>query len=53
MHYHVIVLTEESNPTKETVAAAMKLHQGWSRDEENYGGHWDWYRIGGRWDGAL
>lgn len=60
MHYHVVVLLEPGvQPSKEAVEALMEPHQEeWHEDptdpdEGKLTGHWDWWRIGGRWDGAL
>lgn len=42
MYYLTVVFVKE--PTEEAVAKAL---------EEFKNSHWDWYRIGGRWDGWL
>ena len=49
MHYCVIVITDERNPSTDAVAALMEPH----REDENCNGHWDWYQIGGRWTGKF
>ncbi len=55
MHYHVVVLLDsETELTKEAVASLMEPHEEWFNEEtEASGGYWDWWRVGGRWDGAL
>ena len=46
MHYGNLLIIEKT----ENIAAAVQRAMG--PDEEN-GGFWDWYQIGGRWTGAL
>lgn len=58
MHFLGFAIVPE--PTDEAVDAAMAPHQeGYepAPDGDEDGGrsfgHWDWYRVGGRWDGYL
>lgn len=52
MHYRGFVLVSE--PTDEAIAAAMEPHrEGYNEDTDEFFGHWDWYRAGGRYDGYL
>lgn len=60
MHYHALVLTSPDEvPSEELVTARMAPHEesytpGRTEDDEGaINGHWDWFVIGGRWDGAL
>lgn len=48
-HYLCAVVIPGEGDVKELVDALMKPYSEY--DNEN--GWWDWYRIGGRWDGVL
>lgn len=55
MHSHVLaLLTPDETPSEELIAAKMAPHEEeYNEATEELTGHWDWYVIGGRWDGAL
>ncbi len=55
MHAAALVLVPEgTDDIREAVSALMAPHQGtWDPETEDYGGWWDWWRIGGRWDGNI
>lgn len=60
MHYHVVVLLgPDEEQTKETMEAKMAPHEESyiepldDSEEGTLSGYWDWWRIGGRWDGTL
>ena len=53
-HYLAIVIIEDENMPRKQVADLMAPFD--EKDEQAYSEHrtfWDWYRIGGRWDGVL
>lgn len=53
VHFHVLVLSAEQ-PTEESIADHMAPHEeSYNEVTQTGSGHWDWYRIGGRWDGVL
>ena len=51
MHYRGFVFVPE--PTDESVARVMNQHKESYTESNGYTGHWDWYRVGGRYDGYL
>ena len=51
MHYaNLVIIAKPMSPTDEAIQNAVKYAMG--PDEEN-GGFWGWYQIGGRWTGLF
>jgi hypothetical protein len=50
----VIVPADMADDIPSAVEALMAPHREvWDPATEEYDGFWDWYRIGGRWDGQI
>ncbi|MEQ8822774.1 MAG: hypothetical protein RIC14_00190 [Filomicrobium sp.] len=52
MHFRGFVIVDQ--PTNEAVNAAMEPHrEGYDSETDTGYGEWDWFRVGGRYDGYL
>jgi hypothetical protein len=51
----IVVVPADVDDVRKAVHELMEPHQEWWEPGEDgeSGGWWDWYRIGGRWDGVI